>query len=185
MDEAQLKEKLHRLLEPEFYIYPEVPGMTRLGQRVRPDFIVVPRDRAMSAGLIEEPIAIEVKAANKKDCHGAPIKAFAQCVDYLWGYFPVNGMVHIPYAGFVFTGYTQDVDYGYHDNQFFNGIIRLSHQFRVGFIRTEARYYRYEFFMGDVRWFYKKENGDIYASQAGQLGKFKAGNRSRHRESAA
>lgn len=182
MDEQQLKEKLRVLLEPDFYLYPEVTGWTRSGQRVRADFIIMPKDRTIAAGLIDEPIVVEVKATNKKDCFGVPFKAFAQCTDYLWGIFPINRAAYIPYTGFIYTGYTQDAEV---NDRFFNGVIRMNHQFRVGFIKSESRFYRYEFYMGDTRWFYRKESGELYASQAGQVGKFKAGNRGRHREDAA
>lgn len=70
MNENDLKAKLVSLLSNDFEMYGEVTGTHYTGKKIRPDFIILPKQHLMEKGFDNGIIAVEVKHLGKAFGHG-------------------------------------------------------------------------------------------------------------------
>lgn len=189
MDENDMKRQLVETLADDFYIHPEISGYSLRRYRVRADFILEPKATLIEAGLPEFPIVVEVKG-EKSECGGFPFQTFAQCTDYVDGFFfkPSQERAWSPFLGFVFSSAlsAKNLADPAERSSFFDGALRAFRTQRVGVLQIpDHSHYLYGFYTcgGLHPWLRRSRfRGLIVAKNPTETG-VKSGNRETMRES--
>ena len=174
-------DKVEELIKPYFHVkHDTITGKHWTGIKVRPDFIILPRQELVDAGVPKKLFGIEVKSGDLDDGHKKQaIEATAQAISYMESKYKVGNNNYNLEAVFIYPPISVHSENSSHQSYpdflrgFQYGLSRLAGRFGVGEIVEEK--WRLAFYIADTIYLSIYKDGRIQKGNVPLGGKIQIG----------